>query len=47
MTFGLTVALPWWLWLLMVFGAGICWAAGKALGSAFIAALGATFSRNP
>jgi len=44
-SFGLTVTLDWWQWLLMVFGAGFCWAAGAALGGAFVRALGAMFSQ--
>jgi hypothetical protein len=27
--FGLTAALEWWKWLLMVLGAGFCWRLGE------------------
>ena len=44
MTFGLTVSLDWWQWLLMVLGAGFCWTAGCILASRV---LGAVFARRP
>lgn len=31
MSFGLTVVLDWWQWLLMVLAAGFCWAMGVGI----------------
>ena len=48
MSFGLTVTLEWWQWLLMVLGAGFCWAFGCALaGAAAGRLLGAAPRRPP
>jgi len=38
MSFGLTVTLAWWQWLLMVLGAGFCWSAGGILASRLLSA---------
>ena len=39
MNFGLMVTLVWWQWLLMVFGAGFCWALGQRLAQGLLAKL--------
>lgn len=40
MTFGVAVTLPWWLWLLMVLGAGFCWALGAGIAAKLLSKLG-------
>jgi len=45
MTFGLTVTLEWWQWLLMVLAAGLCWGFGTTLGASIAGRLVAAGGR--